>query len=260
MENLVLYCKSFSRDIDLVSRLVDSINKFNEDKITTYISVPKRDLDLFKSLNLENIILIEDELVYEGNALGWQQQQIVKSSFYKLSFAKNWVCLDSDAYFIKPFYINDFMYDEETPYTVMHEQKELFTWTAANSHKLGFNPKQSFTADRQKVMSVFGRSGKVYDFGPVPTIWSSKVWQDLESKYMIPNELTFSQLIDHCPSEFTWYGEALLYFNSIKIYPAEPIFKVFHYKQQLEEFQKMNLSVDTLSQNYLGIIIQSNFN
>ena len=105
MENLVLYCKSFSRDINLVYRLVESINKFNEDNITTYISIPKQDLEMFKSLNLENIILIEDELVYEGNAPGWQQQQIVKSSFYKLGFAKNWVCLDSDAYFIKPFYI-----------------------------------------------------------------------------------------------------------------------------------------------------------
>jgi hypothetical protein len=260
MENLVLYCKSFSRDINLVYRLVESINKFNEDNITTYISIPKQDLEMFKSLNLENIILIEDELVYEGNAPGWQQQQIVKSSFYKLGFAKNWVCLDSDAYFIKPFYINDFMYDNETPYTVMHEQKELFTWTALNSHKLGFDPKQSFTDDRKQIMSIFGRKGKVYDFGPVPTIWSSKVWEDLESKYMIPNNLTFQQLINHCPSEFTWYGEALLYFNSIKIYPAEPIFKVFHYKQQLEEFQQLNLSVDVISKNYLGIIIQSNFN
>jgi hypothetical protein len=108
-------------------------------------------------------------------------------------------------------------------------------------------------------MDVFGRGGKVYDFGPVPTIWSSKVWNDLETNYMIPNNISFEQLIEYCPSEFTWYGEALLQFKSIPIYPAEPLFKVFHYKQQLEAYQELNISADVLAQNYLGIIIQSNF-
>jgi hypothetical protein len=222
--------------------------------------VPKKDITLFKSIETTNIVLIEDESVYDGPAPGWMQQQIVKSMFYKLNLAKNWVCIDSDSYFIKPFFISDFMYDNETPYTVMHEQKELFSWTAINNNILGFDPKESFTKDRQKIMEVFDRNSRVYDFGPVPTIWSSKVWIDLDTKYMQPNNLTFQQLIEYCPSEFTWYGEALLQFKSIPIYPVEPIFKVFHYKQQLDEFKQLNLSNDILAKNYLGVIIQSNFN
>ena len=260
MENLVLYCKSFSRDINLVYRLVESINKFNEDNITTYISIPKQDLEMFKSLNLENIILIEDELVYEGNAPGWQQQQIVKSSFYKLGFAKNWVCLDSDAYFIKPFYINDFMYDDETPYTVMHEQKELFSWSVTKTKELGFDPKEGFINDRQKIMDLFERKGRHYDFGPSPIIWSSKVWKSLEEQYMIPNELTFPNLIEYSPSEFSWYGEALLAFKAIEIYPVEPLFKVFHYPQQYIEYKQQNITEEMIAQNYMGVIMQSNFN
>ena len=151
------------------------------------------------------------------------------------------------------------MFNNEIPYTVIHEQKELFSWTAINKHALGFDPKHSFCEDRKKVMDLFGRRGKIYDFGPVPTIWSSKVWRDLENNYMIPNNVTYDQLIEYCPSEFTWYGEALLQFNSIPIYPAEPLFKVFHYKQQLDEYHHMNVSNEMISQNYLGIIIQSNF-
>jgi hypothetical protein len=260
MKPIVLYCKTFRRDIDLVSRLIDSINKFNVDNIETYISVPAADLKLFQDQNFENVNLIEDELIQTDTSIpGWQQQQIIKSSFYKLKIADNWVCIDSDAFFIRPFYVSDFMYNDTTPYTVMHEQKELFSWTAINKHKLGFDPKLSFTEDRKKVMDVFGRGGKVYDFGPVPTIWSSKVWNDLETNYMIPNNISFEQLIEYCPSEFTWYGEALLQFKSIPIYPAEPLFKVFHYKQQLEAYQELNISADVLAQNYLGIIIQSNF-
>lgn len=259
MQNLVLYCKSFRRDIELVKRLITSINEFNIDNIKTYISVPSGDLLLFKSFESDNIIIIEDELVYTGSCIGWHQQQIVKSLFYKLNLSENWVCIDSDAYFIKPFYIKDFMYDDVTPYTVMHEQKELFSWTSINYKILGFDPKDSFTQDRKKIMDVFNRNSKIYDFGPAPTIWSSRVWQDLETNYMIPNNLTFQQLIEYCPSEFTWYGESLLQFKSITIYPAEPIFKVFHYKQQLDEFLRLNLSNDVLSKNYLGVIIQSNF-
>jgi hypothetical protein len=258
MENLVLYCKTFHRDIELVKRLVDSINQFNVDAIKTYISVPKRDLKLFLAANLENVNLIEDELVYEGHVKGWLQQQIVKSSFYKLNIATNWVCIDSDAFFIKPFYISDFIYKDDIPYTIIHEQKELFSWTANNFNLLGFDPKESFTEDRKKIMNVFERNGRIYDFGPAPTIWSSKVWLDLENQYMIPNNLTLQQLIEYCPSEFTWYGETLLRFNTIPLYPAEPLFKVFHYKQQIDEFSRLNLSVEALSKNYLGIILQSN--
>jgi hypothetical protein len=260
MHNIVLYCKSFKRDIELVKRLIESIDQYNRDNIVTYLSVPKHDMELFQSLNLNNVILIEDELVYEGNASGWMQQQIVKSSFYKLKLAKNWVCLDSDAFFIKPFYITDFIYEDDIPYTVMHEQKELFTWTAINSNILGFDPKESFNSDRKQIMDVFDRKGRIYDFGPAPIIWSSKVWLDLENNYMIPNNLTMQQLIEFCASEFTWYGEALLRFKSIPIYPAEPLFKVFHYKQQLEEFNKLNITAECISKNYLGIIVQSNIN
>jgi hypothetical protein len=260
MQPLVLYCKTFRRDIELTARLIESINQFNVDKIQTYISVPKFDIHLFQERNFENIILIEDESVYDNSYIpGWHQQQIIKSLFYRLNIAENWVCIDADAFFIRPFFITDFMFNNEIPYTVMHEQKELFSWTSINKHVLGFDPKHSFCEDRKKVMDLFGRSGKVYDFGPVPTIWSSKVWQDLENNYMIPNNVSYDQLIEYCPSEFTWYGESLLRFNSIPIYPAEPIFKVFHYKQQLDEYRQLNISNEMISQNYLGIIIQSNF-
>jgi hypothetical protein len=259
MKNLVLYCKTFSRDIELVSRLIDSINQYNVDNIETYISVPGNEIKLFESRGFKNVTIIEDESVYKTNTTGWCQQQVVKSLFYKLEIAENWVCIDSDAFFIRPFYITDFMHDKDTPYTVIHEQKELFSWTAINSKLLDFNPKLSFESDRKKIMQLFGRTGKIYDFGPIPTIWSSKVWQDLEEQYMIPNNITFEQMIQYCPSEFTWYGESLLRFKSIELYPAEPLFKVFHFKQQLHEYQQLNIDTDIISQNYLGIVIQSNF-
>jgi hypothetical protein len=258
MEKIVLYCKSFHRDVDRVVNLWESIQKYNKDNISFYVSVPKQDIELFKSKGIIN--LIEDESIYNGQSLGWVQQQIVKSNFWKLNISENYVCIDSDGYFIKDFYITDFMYDDKTPYTVIHEQKELFTWTVSNIIDLGFDPKLSYIKDRQKIMDLFGRKGKYYDFGPVPTIWSSKVWKSLEDNYITPNNITWEQMLEYSPSEFSWYGESLLAFEKIKIYPVEPIFKVFHYAKQLTEYMNKEITQEMISQNYLGIIIQSNFN
>lgn len=258
MEKLVLYCKSFRRDVDRVCNLQESINKHNKNDILFYVSVPKQDVDLFKNKGIKNII--EDESIYQSNSPGWIQQQIVKSNFWKLGLCENYVCIDSDGYFIRDFYINDFMYDDKTPYTVIHEQRELFTWTVDKVDQLGFDPKLSYIKDRQKIMDLFNRNGKYYDFGPVPTVWSRKVWKSLEDNYITPNSISWEQMMEYSPSEFSWYGESLLAFKAIDIYPSEPIFKVFHYVHQFEEYLQQGITQEMIAQNYLGIIMQSNFN
>lgn len=259
MENLVLYCKSFNRDLDRVKMLFESINKHNIDNIPFYISVPQTDLKLFKS-QLNTLNIIADEEIYPLLNSGWASQQIIKSSFWKLNLSKNYVCLDSDSYFIRDFRLNDFIYKDDIPYTVIHEQKELFSWSVSKVKELGFDPKGGFIDDRKKIMDLFDRKSRYYDFGPSPTIWSSKVWKSLEDQYMVPNNLTFSNLIEYSPSEFSWYGEALLAFKEIEIYPVEPLFKVFHYPQQYIEYKQQNITEEMIAQNYMGIIMQSNFN
>ena len=257
MEKIVLYCKSFNRDFERVKILLESIKKYNTDKIPFYVSVPKNDYALFSQLEGANIVLDEDIFLLSNN---WVAQQIIKSNFWKLGITENYVCLDSDSYFIKPFRVKDFMFDDNTPYTVMHEQKELFSWSVTKIKELGFDPKEGFTNDRQKIMNLFGRNSRHYDFGPSPIIWSSEVWKSLEEEYMVPNNLLFPDLIEYSPSEFSWYGEALLAFKAIDIYPVEPLFKVFHYPQQYIEYKQQNITEEMISQNYMGIIMQSNFN
>jgi hypothetical protein len=152
------------------------------------------------------------------------------------------------------------MFDDETPYTVIHEQKELFTWSRPRIQQLGFNPKDGFMNDRKKIMDIFERAGRCYDFGPSPVIWSSKVWESLEQNYQIPNNLTFEDLLKYSHSEFSWYGEALLAFKSISIYPIEPLFKVFHFPLQLIEYKRDGITEEMISENHLGIVLQSNYN
>lgn len=263
MKNIVLYCKSYRGDVSRAKVLLDSVFKFNNDNIPFYISVPKSDVDIFKhSLGTTGYFLVEDETIYDhSQAESWTTQQIVKSSFWKLGISTNYVMIDSDSYFIRPFYVRDFILEgtEDTPYTVMHEQKDLFNWTCNKSSLLGFDPYGSFKECRQKVMNVFDRKGRYYDFGPGPIIWSNKVWKSLEDVYLVPNGLKLEDLIKTVPSEFSWYGEWLLTSGAIPIHPIEPMFKFFHYKQQYEEFKRLGYKEEDYSQQYLGLVMQSNW-
>lgn len=256
MNKIVLYCKSYHKDIDRVDNLVKSVNVFNQDKLPFYISCPLSDLQLFKSKNWENITLIADEDI-DSNNQGWIGQQVIKSQFWKLNLCENYLCLDSDSEFIRPFYKSDFMYTEDIPYTVIHEDKELLEW--CQKAGFDFDVQESSNNDRNKVMSLFKRNGVFYDFGPSPVIWSSKVWKSLFESYIEPNNLTFSDLIQYCGSEFTWYGEWLLTTNIIPIYPRQPLFKVFHYKDQYIESKQKNYTLNEFKRLYLGIILQSNW-
>lgn len=259
MDKIVLYTKTFSRDLDRIKHLIQSVKKYNRNNIPFYISIPKTEEALFKTnIDTDYVKIIFDQDIVDIKSENWNTQQIIKSSFWKLNLCENYVMIDSDSYFIKDFYISDFMYDENTPYTVMHEQKDLFEWSSKYQNLIGIDPKIGFEADRKKIMQTFNREGRYYDFGPSPTIWSSKVWESLEAN-LIKNNRTFIDLIKYIPSEFSWYGEFLLTTKIIDILPVGPLFKVFHYKPQYEHYKQLGYTEDNFSKNYLGIVLQSNF-
>lgn len=257
MNKLVLYCKSYDRDLSRAKDLAESIVRYNKDELPFYISVPSKDAGLFKNTLGSTATVLEDEDIDTNNE-GWKGQQIVKSQFWKLGLCENYVCIDSDCIFIKDFEVADFMFDEHTPYTICHEYKSFFEFM--EKYPLSFDPYESFVKERKYVMDIFGRAGAVYDFGPGPTIWSGKVWKSLEDNYLTPNNLTFSNLIEANGSEFTWYGEWLLYSEAIRLVPRGPLFKNYHYPHQYEYDKHTGYTVDKIAKVYLGIGMQSIYN
>ena len=262
---IVLYCKSFGGDIQRCKTLFDSIQRHNKDNIPFYISVPKDDVQLFKNTlgTTGYTLLTDDEIMNNNLAQSWKNQQIVKMMFWKTGLTENYVVLDSDSYFIKDFHYSDFLVgfnsplDDAIPYTVMHEQNDLFQWTARYKDVLGFDPQISFAECRTPIQELFDRKGRLYDFGPVPVIWSTKVWQSLEEEYIKPNDLTFEGLINTISSEFSWYGEWLLVKRPIELWPIEPIFKVFHFRPQYEQLKAMGYTEEHWAKNYFGVVMQS---
>ena len=128
MHKIVLYNKSFNRDVDRSKKMLHSMFEHNIDNIPIYISCPNTDLELFKNkLGTDGYTLVADEEIYQlkSNLDGWRSQQIVKSNLHKLNITENYLCVDSDAFFINNFKVSDFMANDDIPYVVMNENKEV---------------------------------------------------------------------------------------------------------------------------------------
>ena len=267
MKDIVLYCKSYNRDVLRAKRLVDSIECFNKDKLDVYMSVPQEDRKLFENLIGTNrcVWISDEEIVSSNPALSWARiqeidpgkaQQIVKSEFWRLHPCTGYLCIDSDSIFIRDFQRSDFMAADGVPYTTFHQGKELLQ-LASN---LGKNKTvQNFRLENVRAKEIFGRNGPDYDFGPTPVMWASRVWQDLANKYLEPRGWSFMDAINHYPAELRWYGEALLAYESIPLHPIEPLFRVYHTDWQYFTQRKLGENIEKMRENYLGVVMQSNW-
>ena len=267
MKDIVLYCKSYHRDVQRARRLVESIRRFNSGNLPFYLSCPSVDLPLFKDIiGSEGVTFLSDEEIVAENpsikvedliALpGGLSQQVVKSEFWRLGICENYLCIDSDAYFIRDFNKEDFLSPGGHPYTVMNESLELRLFGILHKHA---KIERNRNAECQAIMEILGRTGRQYDFGPLPVVWSRRVWADLAEKHLEPLGMNFLDAIKQFPSEMRWYGEALLKFKSIELWPVETLFRCYHYEEQFREAQRAGESDETLSQIYSGVCSQSNW-
>jgi hypothetical protein len=265
--DLALFCKSYRQDLRRAVQLCRSVQEFNRDSIPFYLSVPTADMDVFTdSLKGLDVALITDaEIVGKNpridvdrfaNLPGGKAQQIVKADFWRYGAAQSYLCLDSDSYFLRDFHRSDFISPEGQPYTVMHEAKELLHFAALSGMSRIARDRERECAE---IMSIFGRHGRCFEFGPTPVIWSGRVWRDLDEKFLLPKGLTIIEAIDLHPGELRWYGEALLAFRSIPLLPIEPIFRCYHYEEQYYLYRKMGENETTVAGNYLGVCMQSNW-
>jgi hypothetical protein len=260
-----LYCKSYRTDLRRVVRLVESVARYNEDGIPFYLSVPRTDAALFRQhLKAQPVEIIEDESILActpyadsnmwTNMPGHLSQQIVKSEFWRLGLADAYLCLDSDAVFIRPFRQSEFIWRDGIPYTVMDEGHEYlesaFAWGKPQIL-------ETFSQEAHRVQTLFGRTGRTYSFGPFPLPWHRAVWESLEREYLQPQGLTLADAIVQAPLESRWYAEALLRFGAIPLMPCQPLFKVYHYAWQLDRDRRQGITNDQLSQLYAGVIYQS---
>ncbi|WP_255534222.1 DUF6492 family protein [Polynucleobacter sp. AP-Feld-500C-C5] len=265
MKDFVLYCKSYSRDFLRLKRLLGSINQFNADRLNFYISTPKADKNLLeKSLGKNGYIWVADDDIVAANPdadlekykamHGGLSQQIIKSEFWRLGFSENYLCLDSDSLFIRNFYKSDFLSSDGVPYTVLHQNKELFQLAADRGHeKVG----RDLRLEAERVKALFDRKGPNFYCAPAPFIWSARVWQSLVTECLEPKGISLWDFISPDHPETLIYGETLLRYRAIPLIAIEPLFRTYHYDWQYFLMKRLGETKAKVAQNYLGIIYQS---
>ena len=267
MENFVIYVKSYAPDVQSTRRLKESIDKHNIENVPFYVSCPKEDIKLFKNtLGTEGYTLIPDEDIYQINKKlwypdptfrsGWRTQQIVKTHFNTLGVTKNYLCPDSDNFFINDFKKSDFMATKNTIYTIMVDaplQNKIKTELQKGTY---YRTCYYRTVRETRKMLDNTDLTKMYDFGPPPYAWNCQVWGEIQDmvkqngmnmeeffihferststpNYGMADGTPLNQITDPIdyvnfdgalPREAVLYGEYLLKYRSINIYPTSSWF------------------------------------
>jgi hypothetical protein len=245
--------------------LLSSIEEFNQGNLPFYISTPQRERAL-----LEEVIgkvgyqWVSDESIVAANPRanmaqyeampGSLSQQIVKSEFWRLGLAENYLCLDSDCLFIRPFTAADFLSVDGTPYTVLHQNKELFQIATNRGHH---KVERDLRAEADRVQSLFERVGPRYYCAPAPFIWSARVWESLDRNLLEPSGKTLWDFISPQHPETLIYGEALMKFKAIPLLAIEPLFRAYHYDWEYYLFRRLGETTEKLKQNFMGVLYQS---
>jgi hypothetical protein len=250
-----------------LKRLLESVKRFNVDHLDFYISTPKLEKELLEQvLGWQGYIWVSDEDIVEANPSasyekyqsmpGGISQAIIKSEFWRLKKAENYLCLDSDCVFIRPFSKADFMANDQLPFTIIHQNKEYFQLALdRGKSEVMFN----LQAEAQRVRSLFERVGPEFYCAPAPFIWSSKVWESLDREFLKPRSISIWELITSEYPETLIYGEALLKYRAIPLVAIEPLFRVYHYNWQYFLMKRIGETEEKLKKNYLGVIYQSNW-
>lgn len=265
MNPLGLYCKSYSTDLRRVIRLAESIRRFNMEQLPFHVSVPQAELPLFREhlQGLDVVLLADEDILRASPRIDSDQvrclpgnvaQQVVKSEFWRLGLSDAYVCLDSDAVFIRSFGLADFMAPDGTPYTMLDEAHDLLEDALRHGRR---RIVAAFTREANLVQHFFGRQGRRYSFGPFPLVWHRAVWQSLDERYLRPRNMNFADAITQAPIESRWYGEALLAYKAVPLLPCQALFKVYHYAWQFDQDRRQGLGTEQLAQLYCGVIYQS---
>ena len=274
MENFVLYTKSYAPDVNVCKRLKESIDKHNIENIPFYISVPKSDIELFKNkLGTDGYILIPDEEAYQltTNLDGWRTQQIVKIHFNKLNICKNYLCLDSDAFFINDFKKSDFMATEDIIFSLVSDAPldQLIKCEGLNNKPFYGT---CFYRTVKAIRKILDNESypRLYTYGPPPYPWNCQVWGEIQDM-LKSNNMNMEQFFIYLesttgalPRETCLYGEYLIKYRSIEIHPTSGWFlagnpftneKSFNFYNS-GDFGKTAINPTFIKKYYLGLGLQ----
>ena len=257
-----MLCKSYSGDFEYAQRMVKSFHQFNSDAIQLFLVVPETELKLFAPLSGDFVMLLSEQLLVgylvdhevHGMRPGYINQEIVKLSFWELGLAQNYFCVDSDAEFIRPFGVSDFMFDPDTPYSVLVQDLELAVEPEYyNQYWV------SREAELRRIAELVGVDSRVVLTCHGHTVFSLSVLESFVNDFLAPRDWTYADALEFSPYEFTWYSMWLQKSGVIGLHSREPWIKVFHNQSQHMEYLLRGIELTDIARGYLGVVVNSNY-
>lgn len=262
MTNFGILVKSHAPDHQYVARLVRSLGRHNVDSVPVFIIVPDFDLPLFSEFASAEITVLGESTLLEhlvseplaGFSAGYVNQEIIKLSFWETGLADNYLCLDSDAEFVRDFQVSDFMFDESTPYTFLTEDAELISepeyfvnsWQGrADKLKL---IKETVGVSDPRILTVHGHA-----------VFSASVLKSFKSDFLEPRGWSYRDAVGFSPYEPTWYSMWLQRDHTIPIHVREPNIKTFHNATQHLAYVLQGKTRDDVKRGYVAVVVNSNY-
>jgi hypothetical protein len=242
--------------------MVKSFHQFNSESVQLFLVVPETDLELFAPLSSEFVTLLSEQLLsrhlvdheVHGMRPGYINQEIVKLSFWELGLAENYFCVDSDAEFIRPFSVSDFMFDSGTPYSVLVQDLELAVEPEYyNQYWV------SREIELRNIAELVGLDSRVVLTCHGHTVFSRTVLESFVNDFLAPRDWMYVNALEFSPYEFTWYNMWLQKSGVIGIHPREPWIKVFHNQSQHMEYVLRGVELRDIARGYLGVVVNSNY-
>ncbi|MEM9694913.1 MAG: DUF6492 family protein [Myxococcota bacterium] len=267
---LLLFVKTYRKDIALFARLLRSIERHNVDDLPLVVSVNDRDLGLFRT-TFPGRVVVPDSVVFASRCRRpWTYQQIIKSSVWRVGICENYLCLDSDSFFVRDFRRSDFIRDS-LPLTPIYNNED--TWRSQGRTQLddkGLKETQNLVDEARKTRDAIrrfvGTEEAELAFAPPPYLWRCETWHAFCREYELLSPDDYDRLyIDFprrwgaSPAETWFYSE---YYNLRRPYPLVEVpayFEMFHTEKDAADCRATGWTLDSLREYFLGITVQGNW-
>ena len=261
MATFGILLKSYGPDLPYAERFMASYSRYVEGDIPVYAVVPDEDVPDFTAMMAGRGEVLPESLWSDhlidypihGNSPGYINQEIIKLAFYEQGLLENYLCVDSEAVFLRPFSREDFMADSDTPYWFVTEDAEL-TVDPQYEALYGASRRQSLMTLRRFLDLPEWPFATCHNMA----VFSSTVTQSLFG-FMQERGLSYADAMEIAPYEFSWYNFWLERDRTIEAVVREPVFLMLHLQHQHLELALKQVTEADLARGYVGLLINSGF-
>ncbi len=262
MSSFAILVKTYAADLSYVNRLMDSVHRYNVDHVPVFVVAPDDELALFAHLECPGVSVLPESMFGDhlsdrdinGYRAGYINQAIIKLCFWETGLAENYLCVDSDAEFIRPFYMSDFMHDASTPFTFLTEDAELRSEPEYHADQWEYREAKlreimrAVGLDSPRLLTVHGHA-----------VFSATVLRSFRDQFLAPRHWGYLDALTLSPYEPTWYNMWLQKDGTIPIVMREPMFKTFHNPSQHLEYVLRGVTVPDIARGYVATVVNSNY-